>query len=94
MRLLLAGKLEPVRVPNTACGMASFSGDEFQAELGPETPGIEFDTFDSPEQARANDAARLRRHPLIQPGTGGARSAQDVSGRRARVGGDCGLPGY
>jgi carbonic anhydrase len=63
------GTREIMLITHTGCGMASFSDAEFQSELGPDAEGIDFDTFESPEQAAAEDAAYLSQHPLIVPGT-------------------------
>lgn len=63
------GTREIMLITHTGCGMASFRGEDFQAELGPGAGGIDFDTFDSPEQAAADDAAWLSQHPLILPET-------------------------
>lgn len=60
------GTREIMLITHTTCGMASFQSAEFQAELGTD---IDFDTFESPEQAAAADAAWLSQHQLILPGT-------------------------
>jgi carbonic anhydrase len=63
------GTREIMLITHTGCGMASFKSSEFQTELGPDAKEIEFDTFDSPEQAAADDAAWLSQHPLLLPET-------------------------
>jgi carbonic anhydrase len=63
------GTREVMLITHTDCGMASFSDEEFREELGPDAAGVDFGTFDSPERAAAEDAAWVRRHPLIHPGT-------------------------
>jgi carbonic anhydrase len=60
------GTREVMLITHTACGMASFENAEFQEELGTD---IDFETFESPQQAAAGDAAWLRDHPLILPET-------------------------
>src|ERR1043165_8826579 len=50
-------------ITHTTCGMAGFKDSEFQAELGCDAEAIDFDTFESPEQAAAADAAWLKDHP-------------------------------
>jgi carbonic anhydrase len=60
------GTREIMLITHTTCGMASFDNQEFQDELGTD---IDFETFESPEQAAADDAAWLREHPLILPET-------------------------
>ena len=80
------GTREIVLITHTTCGMTSFAAAEFQDELGEEARGIDFDTFGTPEQAAADDADFLARHPLILPGTTVSAFVYDVqSGRLQRV---------
>jgi len=60
------GTREIMLITHTGCGMASFDNAEFQDELGTD---IDFETFESPEQAARDDAAWLGEHPLILPET-------------------------
>jgi carbonic anhydrase len=70
------GTREVMLITHTGCGMASFDNAEFQEELGTE---IDFETFESPEQAAIDDAAWLREHPLILPDTEVRAFVYDVS---------------
>jgi len=63
------GTREIMLVTHGGCGMADFQAEDFQAELGADADGIEFDTFESPEAAAADDVRFLTEHPLILPET-------------------------
>jgi len=63
------GTRQIVLITHTTCGMSSFRGGDLRGELGPAADGIDFDTFDTPEQAAADDADWLAAHPLVLPET-------------------------
>jgi carbonic anhydrase len=79
------GTHEIVLITHTTCGMASFDGAELQGELGDDASGIDFDTFESPEQAAADDADFLAAHPLIVPGTTISSFVYDVNSGRLKA---------
>jgi carbonic anhydrase len=68
-------------VAHTRCGMATFTDDEFAAELAAETgsrPQWPVHTFEDPGQSVRDGLARLRNSPFLQPGAVVAGYVYDV----------------
>jgi len=66
------GTRDVLLVQHRGCGMATFTDDEFSAELAAETgstPSWRAHTFRDPVESVRRDAARLRDDPFLHPDT-------------------------
>ena len=74
----LLGTQEALVIGHTECGMLTFTNDELQAKLGPESEGFDFQPFPDVAERVRQSVETIGSHPLLPDSFGATGFVYDV----------------